>query len=296
MNDEDAIRWAIEERHTSRPGNSGLGFTIVTECVCQMGGTVEIRSGNCRLTGNGSRNGWSITRVPPFVGTHISLLRSGESVILRCASPKDLMLHVLDVPRLIDSRILMGEFRGHALREEIRSRLRVLSTSDALLIDMFHAFSLDYYFSEQAFAPVFNEADLMECGRQVLFGVAQPSRNAFFEGILRSVGQATRSYSGCQAAFVEAHHYCKVLGDEHGPIQFVGDLANGHTRVLDAVNQMRNGTVETIGASVPAMETEDVLDALRALADRGFVLSRQIEWPSVLRFLLPFSLGAGESK
>jgi hypothetical protein len=72
MDDETAIRWAIQERNTTKPGNSGLGLSIVAECVRTLHGRIEIRAGLCRLSGDGSQDGWIAQQVPFLPGTHIS--------------------------------------------------------------------------------------------------------------------------------------------------------------------------------------------------------------------------------
>lgn len=72
MDDEAAIRWAIQERNSSKPGNDGLGLSIVADLVRTLNGRIEIRSGICRLTGDGSEEAWTAEQVPLLPGTHVS--------------------------------------------------------------------------------------------------------------------------------------------------------------------------------------------------------------------------------
>ena len=70
--DREAIAWALEEGHSSRKGNSGLGLSLVSGYVEAAQGTIEIRSGSCRLYRTGPSNKWLADEVTPFAGTHIS--------------------------------------------------------------------------------------------------------------------------------------------------------------------------------------------------------------------------------
>lgn len=77
--DEAAIRWAIKERNTTRPGNDGLGLSIVADCVRTLQGRIEVRSGSCRLIGDGGDGGWIGQQVPRLPGTHISFFIPSSS-------------------------------------------------------------------------------------------------------------------------------------------------------------------------------------------------------------------------
>lgn len=71
--DEAALRWSLIEGNSSKPGNSGLGLHIVQRFVADANGTMEIRSGICRLRHAPSSADWQSSLVPSFVGTHVSL-------------------------------------------------------------------------------------------------------------------------------------------------------------------------------------------------------------------------------
>ncbi|HQU47051.1 MAG TPA: hypothetical protein PK867_29880 [Pirellulales bacterium] len=71
--DEAALRWSLIEGNSSKPGNSGLGLHIVQRFVADANGTMEIRSGTCRLRHMPSSPDWQPSCVPSFVGTHVSL-------------------------------------------------------------------------------------------------------------------------------------------------------------------------------------------------------------------------------
>jgi hypothetical protein len=70
--DGEAIRWALQEGHTSKQGNSGLGLSLVTGYVQAAVGTIEIRSGGCRLFRSGPASEWVAQEVSAVVGTHVS--------------------------------------------------------------------------------------------------------------------------------------------------------------------------------------------------------------------------------
>ena len=70
--DNEAITWALEEGHSCKKGNSGLGLSLVTSYVEAALGTIEIRSGSCRLHRAGATTQWFAEEVTPFAGTHIS--------------------------------------------------------------------------------------------------------------------------------------------------------------------------------------------------------------------------------
>ena len=83
---------------------------------------------------------------------------------------------------------------------------------------------LDYGFSGFAFGSLFGDARLQTVCHQVIFILAQSSRNAFFQGILKATDRPISSYSQSQAMFVQAGLYCKIALTESGEIDFIGAL------------------------------------------------------------------------
>lgn len=74
--DYDAMKWAVKEGNSSKPGGNGRGLTIVEEFVIERDGTIEVRSGQCLLQKKpGDKLGedtWRVSRAPWFPGTQIN--------------------------------------------------------------------------------------------------------------------------------------------------------------------------------------------------------------------------------
>lgn len=70
--DEEAIKWALIDGHTSKPegDNDGFGLTLVQDFVFERNGAIKIRSGSCLLQITSS--GIKTTTVPFFPGAQIS--------------------------------------------------------------------------------------------------------------------------------------------------------------------------------------------------------------------------------
>lgn len=181
---------------------------------------------------------------------------------------------VLDIISLLDSRTLMGEIRGHDAWNMMRAELGSFSATDGLILDMSAAAMLDYGFSAFAFGSLFSDSELYSVCRQTIFILAPSSRNAFFEGILKATQRPRKSYSQSQAMFIESGYCCKIAPSRRGPLDFIGRLSSDETTVLNSVNNLGSGVIEQI-VGHSGLRFEKVLDDLRTLASKGFVIEHQ---------------------
>lgn len=72
--DEDAIRWAVMEGHSSKIGGNGAGLAIIEDFAFDKAGILEIRSGTCLMQKTPKNNTWKSYIVPWFPGTQINII------------------------------------------------------------------------------------------------------------------------------------------------------------------------------------------------------------------------------
>jgi len=74
--DYEAMKWALGEGNSSKPGGNGRGLNVVEEFVVERDGTIEVRSGHSVLQKKpGDKLGqdnWRALKVPWFPGTQIN--------------------------------------------------------------------------------------------------------------------------------------------------------------------------------------------------------------------------------
>jgi hypothetical protein len=74
--DFEAMKWALDEGHSSKPDGNGIGLNIVEDFVLSRNGAIEVKSGQCLLykkPGDQSGNEeWRCQNAPWFSGTQIN--------------------------------------------------------------------------------------------------------------------------------------------------------------------------------------------------------------------------------
>lgn len=176
-----------------------------------------------------------------------------------------------DIAEVLRSKTLMGEFRGKEVWKRLREDLTKLPEYSLLLIDTTSALFLDYDFCKHALAPLFSDEELERQRLFVIFQLPASDRNAFFHGVLKHLAKPLKEYSHSQETFVSHGLVCKILASPEGPLEFVGSLVEDEEVVLKAVNDLKRARVDLLARTVHRAH-EDVVDSVRSLVEKGFVI------------------------
>jgi hypothetical protein len=187
---------------------------------------------------------------------------------------KALSTEYFDIVIAADSITLMGEERGYETWQVLRPRLQSLPCESVMILDMSEISMLDYKFSQSAFGPLFASGTFHNSFHRVLFSLPNSVRNSFFEGILKANGHPTKSFAESEKMFAEAGLHCKIAVTKGNSIDFVGNRTPGEESVLKAVNQLRQARLAQL-VDPSGLRIEDVVDNLRSLAAKGFVMEQQ---------------------
>lgn len=177
---------------------------------------------------------------------------------------------------LLKSTIAVGSYRGKEVWEEIKGLIENSEDEILFCIDLRKMVWLNTGFCEPAFGPMFRALlDRRWSRKYLIFQMYAVQKLGFFQGILRYLTiDAPRKES--EQKFISENLFTKLIVGDDEKIDFLGNLNSNENKILQIVNDLKKANADRIKEQ-SFLTTEVVVDTLRALLDKYFILKYEKE-------------------
>jgi len=177
----------------------------------------------------------------------------------------------VDIVRdVIESRVLTGKYRGAEVWEKLELTVKETKSDQLLMLDIRLANPLDYPFCQTAFGPLLKFIQQNGSNKMTLFQMHEYHKSCFFRGLLKFINldlPRDRSIDG----FYSTGMFAMIMSDPPN-IEYVSKLSTTEQELLSLVRKSGSISGRDIVAAKQELHTEDIVDGLRSLTQKGFVL------------------------
>ncbi len=183
-------------------------------------------------------------------------------------------INYIDIVRLLNSPVVLGEYRGREVWLEINNQIESLPDGTLVWIDIEQALFINTAFFEPAFGPIFKTSERESWLRKyVMFQMKDMHKPGFYQGVLKYCGKDVPRREA-EAQFINSEMYAKVIEGKRNQINFVGNLDNNEHEILDVVNKIGEANAKQV-VEVSNLTEEITVDTLRSLRDKHFIVEHE---------------------
>jgi hypothetical protein len=173
---------------------------------------------------------------------------------------------------IIKSPSAVGRYRGEEVFQVLERTINELDNYTLLIIDIREANPLQYVFCQYAFGPLLKI--LQENGsekRRFIFQMHEHHKTCFFRGVLKNIDK-TILRNESFPAFIESDLFTLLKIGNQTQIEFVSRLSELDRVLLNLINETGTISVRKIIESIKNYEPDSIVDSLRSLNFKGFII------------------------
>lgn len=174
------------------------------------------------------------------------------------------------IQNVLQASAAVGPYRGKEVSDFLEHEVEKITSKSVLVIDIRKALPLQYVFCQYAFGPLLKS---LQEGKSLptVFKMHEHHKQCFFRGIIKYINKnLPRNES--EKAFIESGLFTMILLDNSEDIQYISNLEPLENEILNFVNEAQSISQRDIIEAKTAKEPADIIDTLRSLDRKGFVL------------------------
>ena len=174
---------------------------------------------------------------------------------------------------VLKSLATVGRYRGEEVYKILDEEIKKITPTTVLVVDIRKANPLQYVFCQYAFGPILKILqEYKNENKLILFHMKEHHKACFFRGVIKYIDKNLPRNKSMDA-FIESGMFTMIMFDGEDEIHYIANLSSLENEILDYINELESiSEIEIIEAKKELYQPSDIIDSLRSLDKKGFIV------------------------